>query len=135
MVELNYFSILCFLWAIVGIVTRLLMVSLGTQWNDWEMEKAYSEEKPKWLYSLGIFSLAIILLTWYKVFTTSIDYSWIIAVIVSLTTIKIGNLLFNYENFRKFADTVLRTKKYRKIMNISVFVISLVFIWMGIYLY
>lgn len=44
MVELNYFSILCFLWAIVGIVTRILMVSLGKQWNDWEMEKAYREE-------------------------------------------------------------------------------------------
>jgi hypothetical protein len=111
------------------------MVSLGDQWNDWEMQKAYREEKPKWLYLLGIFSFAIIGLTWYKVMTTTIDYSWIIAVIVSLTTIKIGNLLFNYDNFRKFADTVLRTKKYRKIMNISVFVISLVFIWMGIYLY
>jgi len=39
----NYFSILCFAWALIGIGSRFIMIYLGQRWNKWELQKVYSE--------------------------------------------------------------------------------------------
>ncbi len=133
--DLNYFSILCFVWAAIGIGSRFLMISLGKKWNEWELGKAYSEKKPKWIYFLGILCLAIVGFTWYQVFTLGVKYSWIIASLVTVTLVKVFNLLFNYDNFREFAKSVLNDKKKLIQLNVGVFFISAVFILLGIFLY
>ena len=133
--NLSYFSILCFVWAIVGIGSRLLMVYFGKRWNKWELEKAYSEEKPRWIYLIASVSLIIVAFTWYKVITTNIMYSWIIALLISLTLIKVFTLIFNYHRFREFVGNILNDKKKLAQLNVSVLLFSIVFILMGIYLY
>ena len=131
----NYFNILCFGWAAVGIVSRFLIVFLGDKWNKWELNNAYSKQKPKWIYLVGTFALLLVIYTWYQVLTTNIEHSWIIAVLVSLTLIKVTALLFKYEKFRKFAKDILNSKQKLKQLNISVFTFSLVCILMGLFLY
>lgn len=56
---MNFFSILCFFWALVGLVSRFFIIKMGKKWNDWELDKAYTETKPKWIYFLGIFSIVL----------------------------------------------------------------------------
>ncbi|MBS4538922.1 hypothetical protein GOQ27_10625 [Clostridium sp. D2Q-11] len=135
MEDLNYFSTLCFAWAFVGIGSRILMIRYGKKWIDWELDKAYAKEKPKWIYIVSVISLIIVGYTWYQVFNMDIKYSWIIAILVSLTLIKIFNLIFNYDKFREFVDSTLNNKRKFKQLNISVFIFSIIFILMGIFLY
>lgn len=133
--DTSYFRYLCYGWAAIGIITRILMVGFGDKWNEWEMKSAYSESKPRWIYVVALLGLILVGYTWYMVFTTNVDYSWIIALLVSLTLIKITNLIFNYDKFRKFASTVLNDPKKKMQLTISVFIMSIVFILLGYNLY
>lgn len=131
----NYFSYLCFIWAIVGIVTRILMTVYGESWNRWEMERAYKKEKPKWIYLISLLGILLVAFTWYQVFNLDIEYSWIIALLLSLTLVKISALLFNYEKFRAFASDILNNPKKKLRLNISVFIVSIVMILLGLFVY
>jgi len=130
-----YFRYLCYGWAAVGIITRILMLGFGDKWNEWEMKNAYKEEKPKWIYIVSILGVLLVGYTWYMVITTSVPYSWIIATLISLTLIKISNLLFNYGKFREFASSVLNDRKKKMQLTISVFIMSVMFILLGYNLY
>ena len=131
----NYFSYLCFVWAIIGIVTRILMMVYGDRWSKWEMNHAYKKEKPKWVYLVSILGVALVLLTWYQVFSLSIEYSWVIALLLSLTLVKISALLFNYQKFRIFASEILNNPKKKLKLNISVFIVSIIMIVLGVFVY
>jgi len=131
----NYFNYLCFGWAFVGIVTRILMVGLGDRWNKWEMKSAYKEKKPLWIYIISALGLALVIFTWYQVFKLDVRYSWIIALLISLTLVKISALLFKYNEFRKFASETLNNPKKKMKLTISVFIMSIILIVMGIVLY
>ncbi len=133
--DLNYFSILCFVWALIGIGSRFVMIHLGQRWNKWELEKVYSEEKRTWIYFAGVAATFLVGYTWFKVFTTDIRLGWIIALLISLTLIKVSTLVFNYKKFRQFAKTVLNNKQKLMQLNIGVVIFSVIFILMGIYLY
>jgi hypothetical protein len=133
--DFNYFSYLCFAWATLGIITRILMVGFGDKWNRWEMNHAYSKKKPKWIYGVAIIGVLLVLLTWYKVFSLNVKGSWIIATILSLTLVKISALLFNYEKFRTFASNTLNNPKKKMRLTISVLLMSIVFILLGLFVY
>lgn len=131
----NYFRYLCFGWAALGILTRILMLWLGEKWDNWEIEKAYSEKKPIWIYIVSLSGFFLVVLTWYNVFTLNVKWSWLIAFILSLTLIKISAILFKYREFRNFVVNTLRNKKKKNKITLSVLFVSLVFILMGIFIY
>lgn len=132
---MNYFSILCFVWALIGITSRIIMGIMGEKWKEWELNSAYPSKKPKILNILGIVGYLIVIFTWYMVFISNIKYSWIIAALVSVTVIKISILLFSYKAFRKFASKMLNDKKKMFQLNLGVIVYSVLLIFMGIFLY
>jgi len=111
------------------------MVGFGDKWNEWEMKNAYKEEKPKWIYVISILGVLLVAYTWYMVITTDVAYSWVIAALISLTLIKITNLLFNYDKFRDFASTVLNDKSKKMKLTISVTIMSIFLIVLGYNLY
>ena len=133
--KFNYFSYLCFIWAIIGITTRILMAVYGERWNKWEMDQAYKEVKPKWIYLISLLGILLVAFTWYQVFNLDVEYSWIIALLLSLTLVKISALLFNYEKFRAFASETLNNPKKKLRLNISVFIVSIVMILLGLFIY
>ncbi len=111
------------------------MIRLGHKWNEWELEKIYSEEKRIWVYFAGVAAAFLVGLTWFKVFTTDIRLGWIIALLISLMLIKIFTLLFHYEKFRQFAKAMLNDKHKLMQLNVGVIVFSVIFILMGLFLY
>lgn len=133
--ELNYFNYLCFLWAFVGIVTRIFMIGFGDKWNKWEMDKAYTRKKPVWINAVAGLGFAIVIYTWYQVFALEVAYSWVIAIITSLTLIKISALIFNYDKFREFASNTLNDPQKKMKLNVSVLIMSAVFIALGVFVY
>ena len=111
------------------------MVIFGDKWNKWEMNNAYTKDKPRWIYTVAVFGFLLVLFTWYQVFSLDIKYSWIIALLISLTLIKISALLFNYDKFREFASTALNNPHKRMKINVSVFIISVILVILGLYVY
>jgi hypothetical protein len=132
---MNYFAIVCIVWAGIGIATRVLMVAYGERWNRWEMTHAYAEQRPRWVLVVAGAGIAFIAFTWYKVFTTDVPYSWIVATLLSLTSIKLSALLFQYGNFRKFASEILNNRHKKMRLTVSVALMSIVLLVMAFQLY
>jgi hypothetical protein len=134
-VTMNYFAIVCFVWAGIGIATRILMVAYGERWNRWEMTHAYAVQRPQWVVFVAGAGIVFIAFTWYKVFTTDVNHSWILATLVSLTSIKLSVLLFQYEKFRAFASEILNNKYKKMRLTVSVALMAIVLLVMGLRLY
>ncbi len=111
------------------------MIALGDKWNKWEMDHAYTKKKPVWINVVAGLSVAIVLFTWYQVSNLEVAHSWIIAVITSLTLVKISTLMFNYDKFREFASKTLNNTQKKMKLNIAVFLMSAVFIILGVFVY
>ncbi|ERJ11797.1 hypothetical protein [Haloplasma contractile] len=135
MENLNYFSGLCYVLAIVAVLTRILMLFCKDAWIRWEMNKAYTEKQPKWIYIVVLLSIGLAFYTWYKVYVSSLEYGWIIATILTVTLLKGFTLILNYEAFRRFAKYVLYDSKRMVILNTVVLILAAIFVLMGIYLY
>ena len=135
MFEINYFQFICFLWAALGIGSRIVMLVMGEKWAKWEVSSAYTQNKPKWIYPVGVIGYFLVILTWYQFFVTDIKYSWMVAVLITVTTIKITVLLFNYKAFHNFLVSMLKDKKKMLQLNIGVVLLSCVLVLMGVFLY
>jgi hypothetical protein len=133
--NLNYFQVLCYAWALIAVATRVLMLMLGQKWINWELDKAYTKEKPKWINIVAIISLLLIIFTWYKVFTSEIEHTWVIALLMTLTLTKIYKLVFDYNKFREFATKTLNDKHKFARLNGVVLLFAVLFVSMAAYLY
>lgn len=132
---MNYFSILCFFWAAIGLVSRFFILRMGEKWNNWELDSAYTESKPRWVNLLGVFGLGLVGYSWYRVVVTDVRFSWIIVALLSLTLIKVFNLTFNYGRFRKFVVNTLNDSKRWRSINVSIIAFSVALVFAGVFLY
>ncbi len=130
--KINYFAVICFVWALVGILTRIIILILGKKWNKWEENKVYSDRKPIWLYFVGVFAVSIVSHTWYMVFTNDTRFSWIIALLLTFILIKVFVQVFNYPKFRKYVQKVMNDEDTFKRINIGVIVFSIILVLLGI---
>lgn len=132
---MSYFSILCYFWAGIGLISRFFIIRMGEQWNKWELDSAYTESKPLWIYPLGIFGAGLVGYSWYRVVITDVRYSWIIAALLSLTLIKVFNLTLNYQRFREFVVNTLNDRRRWRFINAGIIAFSLGLVFMGAFLY
>lgn len=132
---MNYFMLLCFGWALIGIGSRIIMAMMGDNWKEWEMNSAYKSKRPLSITLIGIFGYALVLFTWYMVWQTDVANSWIIAVLTSLVVIKISTILFKYDVFRAFAAKTLNDKKKMRMLNVGVVIYSGILVCIGVFLY
>lgn len=135
MFSLNYFQLLCFTWGILGLASRGAMWVLGPRWKAWEMEQAYSAERPPWVMAVILGGAALAGWTWYQVWLVHTPYGWIMGAAISLTLVKLRALLLRYDDFRVFAKTVLHSPRKFAALNIGVSAASVILILMGVLLY
>ena len=130
-----YFRILCFVWAGIGIGSRIAMGLMKDNWAVWEENKAYKEQRPVWVIIMSIVGVVLIGLTWWVYITQSIPYGWILAALITITGIKIFNLVFQYDKFRVFVKTMLSSKQKMMQLNIGVIVLSVGLVFIALFLY
>ncbi len=131
--RINYFVIICFTWALIGILTRIIILISGKRWNKWEENKVYSQKKPIWLYFAAVFAISIVAYTWYMVFTNNVHLSWIIALLLTFILIKVFIQMFNYSKFREYVHKVMNDANTFNKINIGVFVLSIILVFLGIF--
>jgi len=77
--------------------------------------RAYGEKRPLWVIPVFIITLGLVGYTWYMQFTTSVPYSIIVTVFVSLALLKVLFIVFDYPRFKKKVDATLAKEKGREI--------------------
>ncbi len=130
-----FFKIVCFIWAAIGIVSRIAMAVMKEKWAVWEENSAYKSERPAWVVVVSAFGFCMIAAAWLVYILAGVPYGWVLAVLITLTAIKISSLLFNYNKFREFLKETLASKQKMMRINVSVIVLSAGLIALGIFLY
>ena len=69
---------------------------------------------------VALVGLGLVALTWYLHFTLGVPYSWILAVLFSLTAIKGVALLWDYERFQAWVAGMLATDRGRGVVLVDV---------------
>lgn len=130
-----FFKIVCFVWAAIGIVSRVAMAVMKEKWAVWEENSAYKAHRPAWVVVVSVFGFCMIAAAWLVYIIAGVPYGWVLAALITLTAIKISSLLFNYSKFREFLKETLASKQKMMRINISVIVLSAGLIALGIFLY
>lgn len=133
---MNYFEALSIGFGLVMILTRPLIHLFPQRWADFEMERVYTRRQPVWVRLVGAFGLGLVTFSWYWHFTHGVPYSIVVTLIISLTLIKLSQVLFNYRQFRTFAERVLkRERNTMNLISVATALLGLALIGIGIWLY
>ena len=133
---MNYFQVLSLVFGAILVLTRPAIQFFPRQWNKFELNTAYTEKQPFWVWIAGALGLLLIAFTWYKHFTAGVPYSLAITLLLSLTLVKLSQVLFNYKQFRAFAVRVLeKDRKTLALINIFALALGIGSILMGLLLY
>ena len=133
---MNYFEGLSYVLGALMILTRPAMYFFPKHWNQFELNTAYTEKQPRWVWVVAAIGLLLVGFTWYQHITTDVPYSLIITIFVSLTIIKTSQVLFNYQQFRKFVIHVLTVdRSILNTINIAVLVTGVALFFLGFFVY
>jgi hypothetical protein len=133
---MNYFQGLSIIFGAVLVLTRPAIQFFPRQWNKFELEQAYTEKQPLWVWVVGFIGLCLVALTWYMHFTAEIPHSIYVTVLFSLTLVKMSQVLFNYKQFRTFVVRVLeKDRKTLALINAAALVLGAALLLMGFLLY
>ena len=133
---MNYFQFLSIAFGLILILTRPAIQFFQKQWNAFELNTAYTEKQPRWVWYVGIFGLGLVIFTWYMHFTAGVPYSIIITLMLTVTLVKMSQVLFNYKQFRAFAVRVLeKDRKTLTLINIFALALGITSLVMGFLFY
>ncbi len=133
---MNYFQVLSIIFGLILILTRPAIQFFPKQWNTFELNTAYTEKQPRWVWYIGLFGLGLVAFTWYKHFTADIPYSIVITLFVTLTLVKMSQVLFNYKQFRAFVVRVLeKDRKTLALINLFALILGIASLLIGFLLY
>lgn len=133
---MNYFAIFSIIWGVLMIGIRSLIHLIPKSWNEFELNQVYKEEKPKWVWALGAISLVIVVFTWFKELTTTVPYSLLLTILVTLALVKVSQLIFNYKQFRGFVKKALvEDRQLIRKINTGTTIVGVILIFLGIYVY
>ena len=133
---MNYFKVLAIVFGLIAFLKPFYMHILPWDENKF-IGKAYTEKRPTWIIPVAIVGLLLVAFTWYKHFTTDIDYSLILTILFSLTAIKAIFFIFDYEKFQKWVAGMLNKDKGKKIVliDIGAGIFGLLLVLLGIFVY
>ena len=133
---MNYFQVLSIVFGLVLILTRPAIHFFPKQWNAFELNTAYTEKQPRWVWLVGLFGIGLVAFTWYKHFTTGVPYSLVITLLLTLTLLKMSQVLFNYKQFRAFVVQVLEyDRKTLALINLAALFLGMASLLIGFLLY
>lgn len=133
---MNYFQVLSVIFGAILVLTRPAIQFFPKKWNDFELNTAYTEKQPRWVWVVSSLGLLLVGFTWYKHFSAGVPYSLVITLLLTLTLLKTSQVLFNYKQFRDFVVRVLtRDRKILAAINIVALILGLGALAMGIFLY
>lgn len=85
---------------------------------------------------MGLLGVFLVIITWYIHFATDIQYSIIIAIVITLTLVKVSQVLVNYQKFREFAVRVTtKNTSVLTTMNIATAIVGVGLVLLGIRVY
>lgn len=133
---MDYFQVLSIVFGLILILTRPAIHFFPKQWNAFELNTAYTEKQPRWVWFVGLFGIGLVAFTWYKHFTAGVPYSLVITLILTLTLVKMSQVLFNYKQFRAFVVLVLeKDRKTLNLINLFAFFLGVGCLLIGFLLY
>lgn len=133
--HINFFNITCFIAAALALSSSFMRILFPDILNSYEQKLIETDEKPFWVFALGVFSIMFIVIVWFHVWKSTLQYTWIMASLFSVSLVKSSMFVFNYDKFRQFAAKFIGNNKRMLVLNLLVLSYGLVLLVMGLFLY
>ncbi len=131
-----YFKILSIAYGALMILKGPVVHFLGRRWARFEPGVVYPEKQSFRVWVVGVVGLILIAVTWVMHVKTDVDYSLIVTLVVTLTFVKLSQLLFNYRRFRQFVVKVWeKNPPYLLWLNVAIGVLGTALVLLGIFVY
>ncbi|WP_026477450.1 hypothetical protein [Alkaliphilus transvaalensis] len=133
---MNYFQSFSIVFGLLMVGVRLLIHLIPEKWNDFELNHAYTQKRPLWIWFVAIIGIVVVGVTWYMELTSDVRFSIILTLVITSTLIKVSQVLFNYDNFRKFVKKALIDDRSIIVkINIATTVLGIALVLLGIFVY
>ena len=130
------FKIICYILFIATFLKSLAGIFFHDILYEWA-KRHYSKNKKSWTtIFLLIYGIIVFLLTWYATIFDYVKHGWIITFLITLSSIKLFGLIFNWKKVsKKFANFIENSSHKLWILDIILFFLSIIFLFMGIFIY
>ena len=131
-----YFKILSIAFGVVVILKGPVMRLLARRWSQLGVSAVYPEKQSFRVWATGVAGVVLIAVTWWMHLTRPVPWSLIVTVVVTLTLVKLSQVLFNYRRFRAFVLKVMKERPgYITVLDAAVGVLGGALVLLGIFVY
>jgi len=130
------FKIICFILFGATFIKSITGLLFHEKLYGWA-KRHYSKNKKSWTtIFLLIYGIIVFLLTWYVTIFDYVKHGWIITLLITVSSVKLFGLIFNWEKIsKKFVKFIENSSKKLWILDITLLILSLIFLLMGLFLY
>ena len=131
-----WFKFISFVLAVACILKSLIGLFLHKKFYAWDRKQYASQRFPKRLFVFILYGLGIFLITWYATIFHYVKHGYILTTIVSLSSIKLLSLLFNWEDTSKKLVRFIDSGGWRLwVLDVFLLVLGVLFFLLGLYVY
>jgi len=130
------YSIVCYILAAAALLKGLTGIFAHESLYGWAKKHYAKKEKSFTVILLLIYGVGVLILSWYAAIFDYVKYGWILTAFISLTSIKLVGIIFNWENTSmKFVEFIKSGGTKLKVLDFVVTVLGLVFLGLGLVVY
>ena len=132
----NYFKTISILYGLATVLKGPMIHLFPDRWQRLATEKAHLEGLPRWLWLMVFFGLFLVMYTWYRHFTTDIEHTWVLSVILTIAAIKFAQFFLNCGGLRRpLPDETIESFWRIGITNVIITLSGALLLYLGIFVY
>lgn len=131
-----WFRLISFVLAAACILKALIGLFFHKKFYSWDRKQYAAKKFPKRLFIFILYGIGIVLTTWYATIFHYVKYGYILTIIVTLSSIKLFSILFDWENTsKKFVHFIDSGGWKLWVLDIFILIMGIVFFLLGLYVY
>jgi phosphate starvation-inducible membrane PsiE len=108
---MDYFRIVSYVLGGLMIFSPVTHYLKPQAYADFVLEKIYTQKRSMWMNLLAVLGTVLVMFSWYQCVHYLNGLSLTVCLVLTLSLIKIGLILFRYQEFRKLIVELLTREK------------------------
>lgn len=130
------FKIVCYVVAGAAFCKGLVGIFAHDKLYGWAEKHYATGERSFTVWLFLIYGIGVVGITWYATIFDYVKYGWILTVFMSIMSLKLIGLIYNWEETsKKFVNFIRGSSSKLWLLDFVVLLLGAVFLWMGLYLY
>ena len=131
-----WFKLISFVLGGACILKALIGLFFHKKFYSWDRRQYAAQKFPKRLYIFILYGIVMVFTTWYATIFHYVEYGYILTIIVTISSIKLFSILFNWKNTSKKILNFIDSGGWKLwALDIFILIMGIIFFLLGIYVY